>query len=562
MKEFKDISFAFDIKEEKMTYNFFNSQLAKEFYATLGINAINLFSLTELLNLSNFQYKLIPLEASLLTIPMCIVSIAKLKHKQKKVRIKNLKIHSENLKKVGIITTPKNLKNSFILVNSKRLNETRNYICFFDINNKLKILQESITYQEELGETIVKDRQLFILDDKEIQEVIDSLDEEDSKDFKRYIEKNKNISNYTYSNLFYENNRDFESKQKRNFRRNLLLMLIPTIVLSLANIKKDYGSLENINNTIRILRYYNDSNNLSENDLKSLLKNIEDNIHKVSNNDKYSIENITTKDELKNYLLLNAIAVNQEMTEEEKEIYYNLLDFFNDNPYINYKKTYKNLATLDFIREDEIDEFTKNSINSTNSTTLAYYDKYLNKVAYPEESECSDYDKFHEAVHVVTSSYNMPKSLKEGIADIVTHEYFYDEKGPYISAYCKNVAMTKIVLELTSKNIVLKSFKEDSTKPIYNKLVENQLENGISIEEANNNAYDFLNELKVDFDYNLSNSDYEVVNLDKLYPERSKDDYDKMVYDILKTSFEKELSPTNYNCYFNDEEKDKTLTLN
>ena len=106
MKEFKDISFAFDIKEEKMTYNFFNSQLAKEFYATLGINAINLFSLTELLNLSNFQYKLIPLEASLLTIPMCIVSIAKLKHKQKKVRIKNLKIHSENLKKVGIITTP------------------------------------------------------------------------------------------------------------------------------------------------------------------------------------------------------------------------------------------------------------------------------------------------------------------------------------------------------------------------------------------------------------------------------------------------------------------------
>ena len=71
-----------------------------------------------------------------------------------------------------------------------------------------------------------------------------------------------------------------------------------------------------------------------------------------------------------------------------------------------------------------------------------------------------------------------------------------------------------------------------------------------------------MNELKVDFDYNLSNSDYEVVNLDKLYPERSKDDYDKMVYDILKTSFEKELSPTNYNCYFNDEEKDKTLTLN
>ena len=548
MREFSDENFADVIKDIKIKPDFVSSCDNKSYLLSLGANTITFLNIAILGKLSLIFYPISLLVGNIFTHTFGNIPVKKMDYRKKKELEEDLYIYVSKLKSYGIEVTVDDLKNAFIQIDNSSFDESKVNIYFFDVNNKLKLLQERISYQEEMNDCYIKDKTIYILNESEKDLEISSITGKDIRNLEKYITKRKNLKASKYNNMFEENIEAFSNSFLRKHFRKLLLTLVPAISLSFASLKSEYGSLENIVNTTKILKYYSNPNSLSDEELSTLLNNIEKEIRKVSDDEKFNVSNLDTKEEIDNYLLLNSIAINQEMTKEEKEIYYNFLDFFNDNPYLNKKDVYNRLSALDFIREDEIDNF---SVLKLFNDTLACYLPLFNKIIYV--SECDYLVKAHEATHAILGGYNMPRSLAEGLAEIITHEYFYDNHNYYNTSYCKNVAITKLAIELTSKDIILKSFGENNIEPISDKLIKNQISNGISYGEARSNTYEFLEDIDISFDDNLEIDSY---NFDIFYPDNS---FKTDIIEDLEEDFYNSYMPDNIYYYFNQKDE-KTLT--
>ncbi len=344
-------------------------------------------------------------------------------------------------------------------------------------------------------------------------------------------------------------------KSQSNPYFNFLKILTIYILLNCFNsITTSCNILFNASTTEKVLDYFDGKDSLNKEELNNILHDLETETIKVTNDNKFKLDSVDTKEEIDNYLLLNAINDNPYANKKEKEVMYNFLDFFNDNPYLDKEKTYLNLVYLDFDRN--YNPFSSGKDNNNGTVTLADYD--YDDITYytnPTEEIIA-----HEVTHAIFDTITIPSAYVEGFAKITESEYFTKEDDSN-NSYNKNTAVTKATIELIGKDKFLKAMSNDDINIIKNALLDLNVNTWSNDIEAEKEIDSFLNTLYKGLNDNETYSDIAdtLISLGS----DSFTDIDRFGRLCTCTNI---LKVEDYNVYlpyyYFNEEKDKTLTLN
>ncbi len=204
------------------------------------------------------------------------------------------------------------------------------------------------------------------------------------------------------------------------------------------------------------------------------------------------------EEEQDEYCLLNAILLNKNLSDTDKEFFYKYIDLFLDNPYLNKEDVYFSLLNLDISymeRPDDVSSYIVGDFDNRKKFIRIFYDDVRRSTLA------------HEGVHCLYSNEktsSLPTYFVEGMTEILANEYFDNNASIEVSSYCFEVACCKMLCDLTSPDIVLKSFTLGDMSYIIDDIA-NTL--GISYAEVeyafsnlNNLFMDFNNEIDVPID--------------------------------------------------------------
>ena len=485
---------------------------------------------------------------SLYTIPILFLRLGKDVYNQFKDNKINFKLNKkklrgkiDKLKEEGINLRVSTLSDASFIKDELIKQKYRSiYIVANDKKFGTQVLkQESFIENENIT------NQVFALDDKEIQDFLDSHVIYELND-----RRNRQI--YRKNFLYYSKSLKKLSSAFKIYLITVLLVFVPDLKNKVINHFFDNAR------TDKILEYFANEDSLSPLELDELTKYIYKQISKVSDDEKFNIENIETDEELKNYLLLNAVAQNDYANKEEKEVLYNFIDFFNDNPYIEYEVVYENLENLEF--ERSYNPF-KNGLEQEDGTVIEafYYDGTIYYCSTPDDEL-----RRHEDTHAIFDTNSIPSAYVEGFAEIIENEYRDDYENEY-GAYNKNVAVTKATIELIGKDKFLEAISTDNVSIIKESLEKVYVANNSYISEDTaklhvNNFFKLLNSGLKDTEYTKETANM----LMSFFINASNEtyDYDKWIRLFKYASIVSEVKlDSDINYYFNDE-KAKTLIKN
>ena len=398
-------------------------------------------------------------------------------------------------------------------------------------NNELNILEQKAS-KDKYGKLYYK---------------IYSLSEEEKEKYLEHEKDNPNIKKLKIEKII-------EKKQFKPYFNYFKILAIYTLLSCSYIINTIYNISSNSSTTEKILDYYDGKDSLSDEELDNILHDLETKVIKVTNDNKFKLDSVDTKEEVDNYLLLNAINDNPYANKKEKEVMYNFLDFFNDNPYLDKEKTYLNLVYLDFDRN--YNPFSSGKDNNNGTVTLADYDyEDITYYTNPTEELIA-----HEVTHAIFDTITIPSAYVEGFAKITESEYFTKEDDSN-NSYNKNTAVTKATIELIGKDKFLEAMSNDDINIIKNALIDLNVNTWSNDIEAEKGIDNLLNTLYKGLNDNETYSD--IANTLISLGNDSFTDIDKFVRlctcaNVLKVE--------DYNVYlpyyYFNEEKDKTLTLN
>lgn len=485
---------------------------------------------------------------SLYTIPILFLRLGKDVYNQFKDNKINFKLNKkklrgkiDKLKEEGINLRVSTLSDASFIKDELIKQKYRSiYIVVNDKKFGTQVLkQESFIENENIT------NQVFALDDKEIQDFLDSHVIYELND-----RRNRQI--YRKNFLYYSKSLKKLSSAFKIYLITVLLVFVPDLKNKVINHFFDNAR------TDKIMEYFANEDSLSPLELDELTKYIYKQISKVSDDEKFNIENIETDEELKNYLLLNAVAQNDYANKEEKEVLYNFIDFFNDNSYIEYEVVYENLENLEF--ERSYNPF-KNGLEQEDGTVIEafYYDGTIYYCSTPDDEL-----RRHEDTHAIFDTNSIPSAYVEGFAEIIENEYRDDYENEY-GAYNKNVAVTKATMELIGKDKFLEAISTDNVSIIKESLEKVYVANNSYISEDTaklhvNNFFKLLNSGLKDTEYTKETANM----LMSFFINASNEtyDYDKWIRLFKYASIVSEVKlDSDINYYFNDE-KAKTLIKN
>lgn len=159
---------------------------------------------------------------------------------------------------------------------------------------------------------------------------------------------------------------------------------------------------------------------------------------------------------------------NENLNEDEKLMIYRLADLINENPYVDVNRAYRALRDLDIVyvpREDGYDD----------KVQAVYLEEDNLIEIFSMENDTERKTVIHELIH--TLFYNgktsgLPNYLEEGMTHLLTNEYFSNK--PYVedSSYPFEIAMVKMLCEMTSPDAVLKAYTTGNESDMRNILIE------------------------------------------------------------------------------------------
>ena len=257
---------------------------------------------------------------------------------------------------------------------------------------------------------------------------------------------------------------------KENFKtiRNIILTGAAVTIITNSGIKM-------VLNRDYVHNIYNSKNlKVSELEKEELFKMLEE---------ESGLENLNDERDL----ILTAVIDNPNLTEEEKQIIYKLVDIIEDNPYINKKTAYANLKNLDIQHVDR-DENVSDDINGE-------YLPISNEInIYAEDDDHSVL--IHEIIHCIftnSHSYVLPRYLSEGTTELLVDEYFTDTPFVEENCYPYEIAMVKILCEMVGPDVVLETYSTGDMSIICNKLTE------VMDEDTAKSYLDLLNKMFEDY---------------------------------------------------------------
>ena len=269
------------------------------------------------------------------------------------------------------------------------------------------------------------------------------------------------------------------------------------------------------------MKYPSYDNYYSEKKLVATKEDIKEGIKVI--NEKLNV-NLDFEDADK-YLILKSIIDNQNLSESEKEVAYELFPILEDNDYYNKEFTYHSLETVDV-------DWSK----STDASCLGLYKRYFNIFngyeGIIEDFLSQENDKKlnypvlrHELIHALFSVNNitLPNSFEEGMTELLTNEYYDDNPYIEIESYPFEILYVKMLCEIVGEDNVLKAYTTGDMSILYNELK--------NIKKTSKDACELLNKAD-DF-------------LKSQYDKNFKCDYEK--YDEIFTEFDSYMQMTNKN---------------
>ena len=545
MKEIDDKNIINNILDNNIKIRIYDIELLN-YIVTAGLDLVMTKQASTLLDLDNIFNPILFIPLLGIHELYNLYTLKKYEYNRRKQVLLELSKTIKILNYYGIKVTMKSLKHSLIMAKKLNNNHKKINIIYLDKDNCLQILQKHISLSKNN-----QVKKLYLLDRDEVNEEIKSFNNKETLSLESFL---KNESKPIH------NKKEINSRKKTIIRnilihqfRHLALALVPIISLAGLQFKKEYSSFSEYKNTKNILNYYDDSSSVSTEEIKELLNIVDEEIKKDTDNFFFDISSIDTKTETDSYLLLYSIATNSNINQEEKEVFYNFYNFFNDNPYLNNKDVYERLKDLNLNKSEDEDNSKK--IDGITYSIVANYNPYYNEITYYEKP--SEVIIGHEATHCIISTYNMPLSLVEGMAEIISHEYFLEEDEAFsdYNAYNRNTALTKALIEIVGKDTMLKAFSNDNINYIREKLIDQLVKQDVSLSEATLDTDTFLKNIDMSFHDSIDKEELDNINIEDFYiygNNLNKDLRFKKIVNDFYNGYE----PNIEYYYFN---KDKTL---
>lgn len=172
--------------------------------------------------------------------------------------------------------------------------------------------------------------------------------------------------------------------------------------------------------------------------------------------------NVSLSEDNDGVLLLNAIYENENLTEDEKDIFYNYLSLIEENPYLNKEDAYRSLRNVDVLYVDRPMAFNDSVLASYSYLYIKVYDDLLLEDVL-----------YHEGIHCIFSHFytsNLPFFFSEGMTELLTKEYFSSDPFCTCIFYPCEVSLVKILCELVGSDQVLKAYTTGDMSEIYDSL--------------------------------------------------------------------------------------------
>ena len=175
-----------------------------------------------------------------------------------------------------------------------------------------------------------------------------------------------------------------------------------------------------------------------------------------------NVFDIEVDEENDNYLLLNAVMCNENLTFEQKNFCCEYIKLFNDNPYLDKERVYHSLLNVDIsyknrphIYEDSVEGV---YIGAYKSIGIFGKDEDNNTLA-------------HELIHCICSNDgNLPTFFIEGVTELLANEYFSDSPFIEFDNYPFEIYAVKMLCDAAGSDVVLKAFTTGDMMPIYESL--------------------------------------------------------------------------------------------
>ena len=163
-----------------------------------------------------------------------------------------------------------------------------------------------------------------------------------------------------------------------------------------------------------------------------------------------------------NYLLLNAICCNDNLTEEEKEFCSQFMDVFNDNPYLDKERVYHSLLNLDisyknrpYIYEDNVEG--------------VYVDSYKSIGIFIDDKDNRVLG--HELIHCICANDgNLPRFFVEGMTELLANEYFASSPFVEFKNYPFEIYAVKMLCDTAGADVVLEAYTTGNMDLVYEAL--------------------------------------------------------------------------------------------
>lgn len=215
-----------------------------------------------------------------------------------------------------------------------------------------------------------------------------------------------------------------------------------------------------------------------------------------------------------NYILLNSIFNNKNLTEQQKLETFNLLPLLADNDYINKESFYNTLQNLE-IEYIERPDFLKDTVTGTYFFPLHNISIYV-----AEEDDENDEILNHEKIHSLYTNiknFTMPHFLCEGMTELLKNEYFSDHPFTELRSYLYETTLVKLICELVGSDTVLESYTTGNVNIIYDKLDSIYGSPGDS--EAIISKIDEILDKYYDFDYSFSKEELKslIIKLERYF---------------------------------------------
>ena len=545
MKEIDDKNIINNILDNNIKIRIYDIELLN-YIVTAGLDLVITKQASTLLDLDNIFNPILFIPLLGIHELYNLYTLKKYEYNRRKQVLLELSKTIKILNYYGIKVTMKSLKHSLIMAKKLNNNHKKINIIYLDKDNCLQLLQKHISLSKNN-----QVKKLYLLDRDEVNEEIKSFNNKETLSLESFL-KNKSKPIHNKKEINSRKKIIIKNILKHQFR-HLALALVPIISLAGLQFKKEYSSFSEYKNTKNILNYYDDSSSVSTEEIKELLNIVDKEIKKDTDNFFFDISSIDTKTEIDSYLLLYSIASNSNINQEEKEVFYNFYNFFNDNPYLNNKDVYERLKDLNLNKSEDEDNSKK--IDGITYSIVANYNPYYNEIIYYEKP--SEVIIGHEATHCIISTYNMPLSLVEGMAEIISHEYFLEEDEAFsdYNAYNRNTALTKALIEIVGKDTMLKAFSNDNINYIREKLIDQLVKQDVSLSEATLDTDTFLKNIDMSFHDSIDKEELDNINIEDFYiygNNLNKDLRFKKIVNDFYNGYE----PNIEYYYFN---KDKTL---